>query len=249
MLTPPQLFQPTQHISVSLDLLRSAKPLRDRARVHFHSFTAETIATVSLLGAKQLPPGESALARLTLDDPLLLLPGDRFIVRQFSPVITIGGGRILDAAEQPRRTGPRNGWHSCRLSLKRILKTHCWRGFHAVARHGLSVSEAVAETGLLSAKINEIADGLEGRPSWFALRTSCCRKVNCRIAARPNGSEGRTVPQIESAGAGDQQGAVARNPRLAAGSFSRGAGGAGSRPETRGQRRDCARGRQGRSSA
>ena len=75
MLTPPQLFQPTQHISVSLDLLRFAKPLRDRARVHFHSFTAETIATVSLLGAKQLPPGESALARLTLDEPLLLLAG------------------------------------------------------------------------------------------------------------------------------------------------------------------------------
>ena len=103
MLTPPQLFRPTTRVSVSLDLLRSAKPLRDRARVHFHAFTAETIADVSLLGAKQLQPGQSGLARLKLDDPLLLLPGDRFIVRQFSPVITIGGGRVLDAAEPPRR--------------------------------------------------------------------------------------------------------------------------------------------------
>ena len=59
MLTPPQLFRPTRHIGVALDLLRSAKPLRDRARVHLHSFTAETIADVSLLGAKQLHPGES----------------------------------------------------------------------------------------------------------------------------------------------------------------------------------------------
>ncbi len=59
MLTPPQLFRPVSRLSVTLDLLRSAKPLRDRARVHFHAFTAETIAEVSLLGAKQLQPGES----------------------------------------------------------------------------------------------------------------------------------------------------------------------------------------------
>ncbi|MFZ0795752.1 MAG: selenocysteine-specific translation elongation factor, partial [Candidatus Korobacteraceae bacterium] len=104
MLTPPQMFRPARRVSVALDLLRTAKPLRDRARVHFHAFTAESIAEVSLLDAKQLQPGESGLAVLKLDEPLLLLPGDRFIVRQFSPVITIGGGRILDAGEQPRRT-------------------------------------------------------------------------------------------------------------------------------------------------
>lgn len=161
MLTPPQLFQPTQHISVSLDLLRSAKPLRDRARVHFHSFTAETIATVSLLGAKQLPPGELALARLTLDDPLLLLPGDRFIVRQFSPVITIGGGRILDTAEQPRRTRADE-----RLAfLQAVAQANPEEALLArISRRredGLSISDAVAETGLLSTKINQLADGLE----------------------------------------------------------------------------------------
>ncbi|MGA8876131.1 MAG: selenocysteine-specific translation elongation factor [Candidatus Korobacteraceae bacterium] len=161
MLTPPQLFQPTQHISVSLDLLRFAKPLRDRARVHFHSFTAETIATVSLLGAKQLPPGESAPARLALDEPLLLLPGDRFIVRQFSPVITIGGGRILDAAEQSRRTRAEE-----RLAfLQAVAQANPEDSLLArVSRRredGLSISNAVAETGLLAAKINQIADGLD----------------------------------------------------------------------------------------
>ncbi len=104
MLTPPEMFHPAKRVSVWLDLLRSAKPLRDRARVHLHAFTAETIAEVNLLGAKQLQPGESGTARLKLDDSLLLFPGDHFIIRQFSPVITIGGGRILDAAEPPRRT-------------------------------------------------------------------------------------------------------------------------------------------------
>ena len=99
MLTPAGLFRPTRRISVKLNLLPSAKTLRDRARVHLHVYTAETIAEVSLLGAKQLQPGQSGVARLKLDDPVMLLPGDRFIVRQFSPVITIGGGIVLDAAE------------------------------------------------------------------------------------------------------------------------------------------------------
>ncbi len=53
MLTEAGMFQPTQRLTVSLDLLRSAKPLRDGARVHFHAFTAETIAEVKLLGGKQ----------------------------------------------------------------------------------------------------------------------------------------------------------------------------------------------------
>ena len=160
MLTPPQIFRPTQHVSVALDLLRSAKPLRDRARVHFHCFTAETIATVSLFGAKQLPPGESALARLTLDEPLLLLPGDRFIIRQFSPVITIGGGRVLDAAEQPRRTKA----DERRTFLQVIADGNAEESQLArISRRredGLSISDAVAETGLLPAKIEQLAAAL-----------------------------------------------------------------------------------------
>src|SRR5271165_5841776 len=103
MLTAPQLFRPTMRVGVNIDLLRSAKALRNRSRVHFHVFTAETIAEVNLIGAKQLQPGESGLAELKLDEPLLLLPGDRFIIRQFSPVVTIGGGRVLDAVRPSKR--------------------------------------------------------------------------------------------------------------------------------------------------
>ncbi len=104
VLTPPDLFRPTTKVSARLELLPSAKPLRDRARVHFHVLTAETIAEVSLLGTKLLKPGQSGFARLKLNDPVLLLPGDRFIVRQFSPVVTVGGGLVLDAADPGRRT-------------------------------------------------------------------------------------------------------------------------------------------------
>ena len=67
--------------------------------MHFHQGTAEAIAEVILLndGGAELAAGGSAFAQLRLDKPLLLLPGDRFILRRFSPVVTIGGGTVLDA--------------------------------------------------------------------------------------------------------------------------------------------------------
>ena len=88
-------------MDVELSLLPSAKPLKDRARVHFHSYTSETIATAVLYGKKQVGQGESAFAQLRLSESTLLLPGDRFIIRQLSPVITIGGGVVVENA--PRR--------------------------------------------------------------------------------------------------------------------------------------------------
>ncbi|MGC2111653.1 MAG: selenocysteine-specific translation elongation factor [Candidatus Korobacteraceae bacterium] len=157
ILTPPQMFRPTRRVSVTLDLLCSSKPLRDRARVHLHVYTAETIAEVSLLGAKQVQPGQSGLARLKLDDPLLLLPGDRFIIRQLSPVITIGGGRVLDASEQPRRMKAEE-----RLAFLQVLVNENPHEslLARVARRGaggLSLADAVAETGWLPAQVDRLA--------------------------------------------------------------------------------------------
>ena len=96
-------FHSTARVDASLSLLPSAKLLKDGARVHLHAYTSETIAEVRLHGAKQLKPGSDGFARLKLAEPLLLLPGDRFIVRQFSPVVTIGGGTVLDASPVIRK--------------------------------------------------------------------------------------------------------------------------------------------------
>ena len=96
-------FRSTSRVDVLLSLLPSAKPLKDAARVHFHAYTAETIAEARLYGAKLLKPGDEAYAQLRFTDPMLLLPGDRFIVRQFSPVVTIGGGVVLDASPATRK--------------------------------------------------------------------------------------------------------------------------------------------------
>ncbi len=103
MLAPPETFRSTKRVDVSLSLLPSAKALKDRARVHLHAYTSETVAEVTLYGEKVVKPGGSAYAQLRLAEPALLLPGDRFIVRQFSPVVTIGGGVVLDVSPLIRR--------------------------------------------------------------------------------------------------------------------------------------------------
>ena len=108
VLATPGKFRATRRIDARLELLPSAPKLKQRSRVHFHAGTSETIAEIFLFGHSELAPGQSAFAQLRLQDEVLVLPGDRFIVRQFSPVTTIGGGAVLDAlARRPmaRDTG------------------------------------------------------------------------------------------------------------------------------------------------
>jgi selenocysteine-specific elongation factor len=100
-LAAPGRFRATRRVDVKLELLPSAPKLKNRAQVHFHSGSFESTAAVTLFGRAELAAGEETFAQLKLNGSVLLLPGDRFIVRQSSPLITIGGGMVLDPI--PRR--------------------------------------------------------------------------------------------------------------------------------------------------
>ncbi len=100
-------FATTNLVDCRIDLLDSAKPLKHRAPVHFHSGTAEIEAEIRLFGKAAIPAGEASFARLRLRSPAILVPGDRFILRQFSPVVTIGGGSVIDAAPGRERRAAR----------------------------------------------------------------------------------------------------------------------------------------------
>jgi selenocysteine-specific elongation factor len=95
VVTVPRVFRSTQILDVHLNLLPSAKPLKSLVKVRFHQGTLEVLAKVALIGRDVLAPGESCYAQLRLDSPVFCLHGDAFIIRQFSPTITIGGGNIL----------------------------------------------------------------------------------------------------------------------------------------------------------
>jgi selenocysteine-specific elongation factor len=102
VVTVPGLFSPSTTFDVHLELLESADPMPSRKRIRFHVGTAELIGHVVLLGQDTLEPGASAFARVRVERPAFAMAGDRFIIRQYSPMTTLAGGEILDA--QPPRS-------------------------------------------------------------------------------------------------------------------------------------------------
>jgi selenocysteine-specific elongation factor len=102
-LCTPGAFEPTQRFDVHVDALVGARPLRHGSRVRFHHGTSELLGRVAVAGVTtdaatqaEVPPGASAYARIRLESPAVLTRGDRFILRAYSPPITIAGGIVLD---------------------------------------------------------------------------------------------------------------------------------------------------------
>lgn len=90
------LFKSTQCLDVRLMLLSSAQePLRHWQEVHFHMGTSESMARVALLNDARITPGNEALAQVVLYEPVVALIGQRFVIRAYTPLRTIGGGEVL----------------------------------------------------------------------------------------------------------------------------------------------------------
>ena len=88
---------PTNRLDTELLLLADAgKELKHRERVRLHVGTDEVISRVVLLDRAAVQPGQKGFVQFVLEAPTVALPGDRFVIRTFSPLTTIGGGRVLD---------------------------------------------------------------------------------------------------------------------------------------------------------
>ena len=149
VLAAPGTFRTVTQVDCSLELLPSARPLKHRAPVHFHAGTAEIEAQVRLLeGATVLRPGHRCWARIVLREPALLLPGDRFIIRMFSPVVTIGGGVVLDTAGKRYRKGDRPGVAERLRTLAEAPAGERVALLVRESRYGMGTAELVARTGL-----------------------------------------------------------------------------------------------------
>jgi len=95
----PGSLTPTTRLDARLDVLPSApREIKHRDRVRLHIGTDEVMARLSVIEAQAIAPGASASVQFILERPAVALPADRFVIRSFSPIVTIGGGRVLDAA-------------------------------------------------------------------------------------------------------------------------------------------------------
>ena len=149
----------TTVIDVDATLLPGSSAVRHRSRVHFHAFTSDTLATVSLYGHEAAEPGTGRLMRLRLQQPIVLMAGDHFVLRQCSPASTIGGGRVLDAHPL---TNLRKA--KCLAWLERFKDASPEEQFLLrVARRrieGLTMRQLMAETGLTRGALERYAERL-----------------------------------------------------------------------------------------
>ncbi|MFO0753059.1 MAG: selenocysteine-specific translation elongation factor [Thermodesulfovibrionales bacterium] len=105
MVVSPDRFTPTRALDAKLEMLQDAPPVRSRSLVHLYTGTAETIARIVLYDRDEVKPGESCYCQFRLEEPVVALSGDRYIIRRFSPLETIGGGVVLDPQPVRRKKG------------------------------------------------------------------------------------------------------------------------------------------------
>jgi selenocysteine-specific elongation factor len=96
VVAPPGALLPGRRLDAYLQILPSApRPLKHRQAVRLHTGTSERVALPLLLDADDLPPGGAGYVQFFLREPLALKPGDRLVIRSFSPAFTWGGGQVL----------------------------------------------------------------------------------------------------------------------------------------------------------
>ena len=98
-------FQPTKTLDAKLNLLKQApRGLKTGARIRFYNTTQEAIGRITLLGSNMLAPGEEAYVQLRLEQHVIAQHGDRYILRFYSPMETLGGGMILNPHTRRHKT-------------------------------------------------------------------------------------------------------------------------------------------------
>ncbi|HEX8492456.1 MAG TPA: selenocysteine-specific translation elongation factor [Pyrinomonadaceae bacterium] len=201
VLAPANRLRSTQVMDVQVDVLKSApRALRSRARVRVHLGAAEVLARVRVLeDAGEIPPGASGCAQLRLEAEVVALPGERFILRSYSPQQTVAGGRVLDAF------AVRHRGREAKLARERLLSlttaeraTQVALYVEAAGERGLRRAELAARTGWLDDVLEQSAaeaveqgtivdaDGIYvGRESFERLQRAALSEVEAHHRREP----------------------------------------------------------------
>ncbi|HIC85429.1 MAG TPA: selenocysteine-specific translation elongation factor, partial [Desulfobacterales bacterium] len=151
-------------VDVTLELLESApRKLKNRAKARFHVGTAEIISTVVLLDREELSPGEKCFAQLRLERPTAVLRGDKYVLRSYSPVRTIGGGKVLNPLPKKMKRFSEQRQKELQVldgqDLEAIIETFVQMG----GFQGIGVEELRFLTDLSTSKLEAHLRGLKSK--------------------------------------------------------------------------------------
>jgi len=161
VLSRPHMLKPTNRLDVFIEYLsHNERKLKNRSLVRFHAGTNEVIGRTILLDREEMEPGGRGYAQLVLESPIVAMYGDRFVIRSYSPVTTIGGGMIIDPLPKKHKRNSEKV-----LSEFDVL----YRGSHAekvtliIERsgiEGIELLELVIRTGIHQNRLREILKSL-----------------------------------------------------------------------------------------
>ena len=158
----PGEFAPTFMLDAVFQHLADApRPLRHRARVRLHVGTSEIMGRVILLDRDDLAPGEEAFVQLRLEEPAIVLPHDRFVIRSYSPVQTIGGGMVLDVQPAKHRRGEAGLAAHFQLLAEGSPEEIFANQLKQATHQGLRLSAFLPRTKLSEARLRQVATTLQ----------------------------------------------------------------------------------------
>ena len=157
----PKMIKPSQRLDVRLLLLNSAaRPLKNRARVRFYLGTRETLGRVVLLDREELEPGSMVYAQIVLEEQAVPVKGDRFVIRSYSPMRTIGGGVVIDPSPKRKHKRFRDEVLSALATRERGTPAEIVQHFLDGNSSLLLPAEVAAGTGLQEKEVLEAASVL-----------------------------------------------------------------------------------------
>lgn len=155
-------LRPSYLVDLELFYLPSAeKPLKYRAPIRFHAGTAEIMGRV-LMPGDEIEPGARTYIQVQLEEPVAVLPGDYYVIRSYSPIRTIGGGRILNPLPRKRKRTRPDMWQELELLAKgephELVELHIRRA----GLRGLSPDEISIRSGMYGKALGKQLDRLSG---------------------------------------------------------------------------------------
>ncbi len=156
-------LKPSYMVDAQFNLLSSAKPLKTRSRIRFHSGTQEILGYINLLDKEELRPGEEAFVQIRLEEQVALLPRDHYVARSYSPVRTIGGGEILAAAPPKHRSNRPDVLRRLEILESGSDEERVSAMIEAVGDKGISRQDLSKVVDLTSKRLDTMLQALQSR--------------------------------------------------------------------------------------